>query len=89
MFPVELPWRLIRMYTYVGETVLDPFLGSGSTAKAAALGERNSVGYEINNELKEMIQRKITGENISLFPNEKQAEIIFCNRTNNTVKTVT
>jgi site-specific DNA-methyltransferase (adenine-specific) len=62
MFPVALPERLIRMYTYVGETVLDPFLGSGSTARAALLAGRNSVGYEINVEFRELIQRKVLGE---------------------------
>jgi site-specific DNA-methyltransferase (adenine-specific) len=48
MFPVELPRRLILMYSFMGETVLDPFLGSGTTALAAAQTGRNSVGYEIN-----------------------------------------
>ncbi|MBC7286532.1 MAG: site-specific DNA-methyltransferase [Armatimonadetes bacterium] len=60
MFPVELPRRLIRMYTYVGETVLDPFLGSGTTSLAAALEGRNSVGYEINEAFEELIRRKIS-----------------------------
>lgn len=48
MFPVELPRRLILMYTFWGETVLDPFMGSGTTAEAAALTGRHSVGYEVN-----------------------------------------
>jgi site-specific DNA-methyltransferase (adenine-specific) len=48
MFPLELPRRLIQMYSFVGETILDPFLGSGTTALAAAQVGRNSVGYEIN-----------------------------------------
>jgi DNA modification methylase len=47
-FPLELPERLIRAYTFVGETVLDPFLGSGTTLLAAARLERNGLGYEIN-----------------------------------------
>lgn len=47
-FPVELPYRLIKAYSYVGETVLDPFVGSGATLLAAATLERNGVGYEIN-----------------------------------------
>ncbi len=48
MFPEELPEAFIRLYTYPGETVLDPFLGSGTTTKVAQALERNSIGYEIN-----------------------------------------
>jgi DNA modification methylase len=47
-FPLELPARLIRAYSFRGETVLDPFLGSGTTLRAAALAGRNGIGYEIN-----------------------------------------
>ncbi len=47
-FPVELPYRLIKAYSYIGETVLDPFVGSGATLLAAAMLERNGIGYEIN-----------------------------------------
>jgi site-specific DNA-methyltransferase (adenine-specific) len=59
MFPVELPRRLIKMYSFCGETVLDPFLGSGTTSLAAALEGRNSVGYEINPEFEELIRKKL------------------------------
>ncbi|MEN6301780.1 MAG: site-specific DNA-methyltransferase, partial [Armatimonadia bacterium] len=59
MFPVELPQRLIRMYSFWGETVLDPFMGSGTTALAAALEGRNSVGYELNEEFLPLIERKV------------------------------
>jgi len=48
MFPEELPARLIKMFAFAGDTVLDPFLGSGTTALAARNLGRNSVGYEIN-----------------------------------------
>jgi site-specific DNA-methyltransferase (adenine-specific) len=47
-YPLELPERLIKMFTFVGETVLDPFLGSGTTSLAAQNLNRNSIGYEIN-----------------------------------------
>lgn len=47
-FPVELPRRLIELYTYAGDVVLDPFLGSGTTAVAAARCGRRFLGYEIN-----------------------------------------
>lgn len=59
MFPVELPRRLIRMYSFWGETVLDPFMGSGTTALAAALEGRNSIGYELNEEFMPLIERKV------------------------------
>ena len=47
-FPLEIPSRLARAYSFVGETVLDPFLGSGTTLVAAAQHGRNGIGYEIN-----------------------------------------
>jgi site-specific DNA-methyltransferase (adenine-specific) len=46
-FPLELPHRLIQLYTYEDEVVLDPFMGSGQTAIAALLDNRQYVGYEI------------------------------------------
>jgi DNA modification methylase len=47
-FPYELPYRIIRAFSYVGETILDPFVGSGTTLLAAAELRRNGIGYEIN-----------------------------------------
>lgn len=57
-FPEELPHRLIRLYSYFGETVLDPFLGSGTTMKVARLTGRNSIGIELNGEIVQIIKRK-------------------------------
>jgi DNA modification methylase len=59
MFPEELPRRLIRMFTFQGDTVLDPFVGSGTTVKAALDLTRNAVGYEINGDFVEAIQQKL------------------------------
>jgi len=59
MFPVELPRRLIKMFSFVGETVLDPFAGSGTTALAAKNTDRNSVGFEINPDFIPIIKKKL------------------------------
>lgn len=59
MFPEELPRRLIKMFSFIGETVLDPFAGSGTTALAAKNLERNSTGYEINPEFIPFIKNKL------------------------------
>ena len=58
MFPEELPKRLIKMFSFVGDTVLDPFLGSGTTSLVSKKYDRNSVGYEINKEFLPVIQEK-------------------------------
>ena len=59
VFPVELPRRLIKMFSFEGETVFDPFMGSGTTALAARNLERNSIGYEINADFKTFYQQKL------------------------------
>lgn len=59
MFPEELPSRLIKMFSFSGETVLDPFLGSGTTALAARNSGRSSVGYEINSDFIPIIKNKL------------------------------
>ena len=59
MFPEELPRRLIKMFSFVGETILDPFAGSGTTSLAAKNLDRNSIGYEINPEFIPFIKDKL------------------------------
>lgn len=59
MFPEELPKRLIKMFSFVGDTVLDPFLGSGTTSLAARNTGRNSIGYEVNKNFLDVIKRKL------------------------------
>jgi len=59
MFPEELPYRLIRMFSFVGETVLDPFLGSGTTVKVALGLGRNAIGYEIQPAFVPIIRQKL------------------------------
>jgi site-specific DNA-methyltransferase (adenine-specific) len=58
-FPVELPRRLVQLYTFDGEVVLDPFMGSGQTAIAAVKSGRHYVGYEIDEEYIALANRRI------------------------------
>ncbi len=67
MFPEEIPRRLIRMFSFVGDTVLDPFLGSGTTCLAARNLGRNAIGYEINPEFFQIIRRKLGLDETLLF----------------------
>jgi DNA modification methylase len=59
-FPVELPHRLIQLYTYEGDIVLDPFMGSGSTAIAALQGNRPYLGYEIEPEYVQLAVKRLS-----------------------------
>ncbi len=70
MFPEELPRRLIRMFSFVGDTILDPFLGSGTTSLAARNLYRNSVGYEINKDFISVIQQKLGGRQTDIHGTE-------------------
>ena len=58
-FPVELPYRLIQLYTFEGEVVLDPFIGSGQAAIAAVKTKRHYVGYDINDEYVKLAEKRI------------------------------
>jgi len=58
IFPVEVPYRLIRMYSYVGDHVLDPYLGTGATMIAAHLCGRASTGFEISTDCQSMIHKR-------------------------------
>ncbi|MEN3051511.1 MAG: site-specific DNA-methyltransferase [Candidatus Methanosuratincola petrocarbonis] len=74
-FPEELVERLITLYSYVGDTVLDPFLGTGTTAVVARRLNRNCVGYEIDLELKPIIEERLAIKTLQDF-NKKDVEII-------------
>ena len=67
MFPEELPKRLIKMFSFIGDTVLDPFLGSGTTSLAAKNLDRNSIGYEINSEFLPIIKDKLSLNKKDIF----------------------
>lgn len=66
-FPEEIPKRLIKLFTFTGETVLDPFLGSGTTAKVAKDLGRNSFSYEIDVELRKVIERKLDDDKVEII----------------------
>ena len=69
MFPEELPKRLIKMFSFVGDTVLDPFVGSGTTSLAAKNLSRNSTGYEINPNFINIIKQKLDVGVSKMFDN--------------------
>lgn len=71
MFPEELPKRLIKMFSFVGDNVLDPFLGSGTTCLAAKNLNRNSIGYEINKDFLPIIKSKLKPTEIEIIHQEK------------------
>lgn len=57
-FPVELPYRVIKLYSFKGDIVLDPFMGSGSTAIAALKAGRRYIGYELNEKYIQIAQKR-------------------------------
>jgi modification methylase len=71
MFPEELPKRLIKMFSFVGDNVHDPFMGSGTTSLAAKNLSRNSIGYEINEEFIPVIKEKLGLNQSNLFQNSE------------------
>ena len=81
MFPEELPKRLIKMFSFVEETVLDPFTGSGTTMLAARNLERNSIAYEINPEFIPVIRAKLEMDQLDL----KGTTYEILDRTNRTI----
>ena len=66
-YPIELAERLVRMFSFVGDTVLDPFMGSGTTTVAAAKWGRNSIGVEVDNHYYKLAHKRIVEETSSLF----------------------
>lgn len=70
-FPLELATRLVRMFSFTGDTVLDPFCGSGTTMVAALRTGRNSIGVEIEPEYCRMAARYLKAENSDLFTTSK------------------
>jgi len=66
-FPLELAYRIVRMFSFYGDTVLDPFCGTGTTMLAAMKANRNSIGVEIDPEYCQMTLKKLKGKEQNLF----------------------
>lgn len=66
MFPEELPKRLIKMFSFAGETVFDPFASSSTTSLVAKNLGRNSIGYEINKNFEPIIREKLGVDQFNL-----------------------
>ena len=78
IFPVELPYRLVQLYTFEGEVVLDPFVGGGASCIAALKSNRRYVGYEISQEYVRLAE-----ERIRVFRSNSKAPVltVFVNTT--------
>ena len=76
-FPEEIPYRLIKLFSYKGETVLDPFMGSGTTLKVAIELGRKAIGYEIDLELLDIVKEKLKINQPSLIKDSSEFEIII------------
>lgn len=74
-YPFEIPYRLINMYSLQGDTVLDPFLGMGTTSIAAIASNRNSIGYEIDPLFADMIKENIASTPTDFYENIIQNRI--------------
>ena len=73
-FPLELAYRLVRMFSFHGDTVLDPFCGTGTTMVAALKTGRNSIGVEIDDKYFGMAEDRLQNENSNLF---SKADLVF------------
>jgi site-specific DNA-methyltransferase (adenine-specific) len=78
-FPLELANRLVRMFSFVGDTVLDPFAGTGTTMVAAMQSGRNSIGVEIEPKYARMAARRLQQESQDLFANRTVEFLDVCN----------
>lgn len=74
-FPIELPYRLIQLYTFEKDVVLDPFIGSGTTAVASLRTERYFIGYDNKEEYVEMANKRIEAEMERIRAEKEQTEL--------------
>ncbi len=75
VFPDELPKRLIKMFSFVGDTVLDPFVGGGTTLKVALELGRKAIGYEVNPEFVSLIRDKVGALNLEVCEIKREVKI--------------
>jgi site-specific DNA-methyltransferase (adenine-specific) len=74
-YPEKLAYRLVRMFSFTGDTVLDPFMGTGTTLVAAARCHRNGIGVELEDEYIRIAQRRLDKQVSGLFQEETQATV--------------
>ena len=75
-FPEELAYRLVRMFSFAGDTVLDPFMGTGTTLLAAARCDRNSIGVEIDSGFAKKARARLENTLSNLFEQNRPAVIV-------------
>jgi DNA modification methylase len=86
-FPYELPKRLIKMFSFVGDTILDPFVGGGTTIKAAKDLNRNSVGIDIQPKFLKIMEEKLGFRQSKLHTNSlSQFEVLYLNEKTNVIE---
>ena len=74
-FPEELPFRLIQLYSYENDIILDPFMGSGTTALSGLKTGRKFVGYEINKDYVKLAKERLSALQATLFENQREMSL--------------
>lgn len=74
-FPEKVAYRLVRMFSFTGDTVLDPFMGTGTTLLAAARCDRNAIGVELEKDYIRIAQRRLDKQLLGLFRHESGVEV--------------
>ena len=90
-FPLELPYRLINMFSLIEDTILDPFWGTGTTSLAAMISTRNSIGYEINSGFMKLFRTKLNNLrqlNRDINTNRLDQHVDFINNYKNNLKDI-
>jgi len=83
-FPIDLPYRLIQLYTFKEEVVLDPFCGSGTTCIAASKANRHYIGYDIKKEYVELAQKRLYENLMPSTKKNRSIRLVGNRATNNT-----